>query len=91
MLDRITVIKNKQNGETKKDFLVFISDVITKEFIEKTIRDSIDLGRSKFEIMNMDNPYPEIRMHVTNEYHKMGVKCHEIIIQYLKSGILKEK
>jgi len=80
-----------RNWKSKRDFLVFASDVVTKEFIEKTVRDSIDLGHSKFEIMNIDNPDPEIRMHVINEYHKLGVKCHEIIIQYLKSGILNEK
>ncbi len=81
----------KRDWKNKNDCLTFFADVIAREFIEKTIRDSIKSGSPKFQIMNQDNPEPEIRDHFRDEYYKNAAKIHEIQITYLKTAEMKER
>ncbi|MDD5331974.1 MAG: ATP-binding protein [Candidatus Nanoarchaeia archaeon] len=79
----------KGDWQNKNDCLTFLADIISREFIEKTIRESIKSGRSKFQIINQDNPELEIRQHFVKEYYEKSERIHGIQITYLKTAELR--
>ena len=79
----------KGDWKEKKDCLTFLAEIVSREFIEKIIRDSIKLGSSKFQIIDQDDPEPEIKKHFTDEYYKNAAKIHDIQIPYLKTAVKK--
>jgi hypothetical protein len=70
---------------TKKDFLTFLSDVITREALRAFVLSGIRESSSRFSIFNEDHPEPDIENYITHEYFNQGPKLHDLFLNLAKS------
>jgi hypothetical protein len=77
------LIKKYMQGKftNKPDFLVFVSDVITREVLRSIVLCGIKEGLSRYSIFDLGNPEPEIDDHIAREYYEYGPRMHEAFIK----------
>jgi len=71
---------SKKNFRDKPDFLIFITDTITREVIRTFVLSGIKENSSRFPLFDIDHPEPEIETHIIREYYEQGTKMHEMFI-----------
>ncbi|MCX8163543.1 MAG: hypothetical protein N3D10_03230, partial [Candidatus Micrarchaeota archaeon] len=82
------ILKYKNQRDYNK-YLVFVTDLITRTFLEGIGRKKIERSSSALPLLNLDDKQREIDKYVEEEYYKNGVKLHEIFYMYMKG--LKRK
>lgn len=83
------LIKKYMRGRFKKraDFLVFSSDVMTREVIRSFVVGGIKENLSRFPIFDLDHQEPEMDVYIAREYYEHGPRLHEIFMKLV--GTLK--
>ena len=75
----------KKNFRNRQDFLVFVTDTITREAIKAMVKAGIRENSSKFPILDIDHPEPEIEDHIVREYYEQGPKLHELFVKLVRT------
>jgi len=77
------LIKKYMQGKFTKrpDFLVFVSDVITREVLRSIVSQGIKEGLSRYSIFDLEHPEPEIEDHIAREYYEYGPRMHEAFVK----------
>jgi len=77
------LIKKYMQGKftNKPDFLVFVSDVITREVLRSIVLHGIKEGLSRYHIFDLEHPEPEIEDHIVREYYEYGPRMHEAFVK----------
>jgi len=78
-----SLIKKYMQGKftNKPDFLVFVSDVITREVLRAIVLHGIKEGLSRYSIFDLEHPEPEIEDHIAREYYEYGPRMHEAFVK----------
>lgn len=69
------------NFRNKSDFLVFVSDVITREVLRSIVLHGIKEGLSRYLIFDLEQPEPEIEDHIAREYYEYGPRMHDAFVK----------
>jgi len=77
------LIKKYMQGKftNRPDFLVFVSDVITREVLRSIVLHGIKEGLSRYHIFDLERPEPEIEDHIAREYYEYGPRMHEAFLK----------
>jgi len=81
----------KKDFRSKRDFLVFVADTITREAIKAMVYAGIKENSSRFYIFDTDHPEIEIEDHIIREYYEQGPKLHELFIKLARTFKLGEE
>ena len=78
-----SLIKKYMQGKftNRPDFLVFVSDVITREVLRAIVLHGIKEGLSRYSIFDLDHPEPEMEDHIAREYYEYGPRMHEAFVK----------
>jgi len=78
-----SLIKKYMQGKftNRPDFLVFVSDVITREVLRSIVLQGIKEGLSRYSIFDLEHPEPEIEDHIAREYYEYGPRMHEAFVK----------
>jgi len=75
----------KRGFQKRYDFMVFVTDTLTREAIKAIVESTVEGGSSKFVIFDLDNPRPEIEKYITEQYYKEGARIHDILPRLCKT------
>jgi len=78
-----SLIKKYMHGKftNRPDFLVFVSDAITREVLRAIVLHGIKEGLSRYSIFDLEHPEPEIEDHIVREYYEYGPRMHEAFVK----------
>jgi len=81
------LIKKYMQGKftNRPDFLVFVSDVITREVLRSIVLHGIKEGLSRYPIFDLEHPEPEIEDHIAREYYEYGPRMHEAFVKLVRT------
>lgn len=75
----------KKNFMNRQEFLIFITDILTREAIRAFVLSGIKENSSRFEIFDIDHPEPYIEDHIIREYYEEGPKMHEMFAKLVRN------
>ena len=80
----------QKNFKNKPDFLVFTTDIITRECVKAAVLSAVKESSSKFPIFNLDRPEPEVENYIVVEYYEQGPKMHELFVKLARTFSIGE-